>query len=169
MSSKSQPSTGEIVSAEMGDANQPGGSTRRAALGITAAVTAGILADRALSPDVAHAEGVTSVNSKTGAVVLTAANVEAVPSVGVQAVATSNVETKGLPSKSLTDEVTLAEGQLVLLTGQTTASQNGVWVVKGGATKWTRPAAFATASEQYGVMARVGMVRGRMAEGGLDL
>jgi hypothetical protein len=155
MSGKSQPSPGEIAVTEVEDASRSSATTRRAALGITAAVAAGILADRGLSPDVAHAEGVTSVNGKTGAVVLTAANVEAVPSVAVQAVATSNVETKGLPSKSLTDEVTLAEGQLVLLTGQTTASQNGVWVVKGGITKWTRPAAFATASEQYGTMVPV--------------
>ena len=39
-------------------------ATRRSALGMTAAMTAGLLADRALSPDAAHAEGVTSVNGK---------------------------------------------------------------------------------------------------------
>lgn len=131
-------------------------ATRRLALGTAAAATAGFLADRALSPDSAlAAEGVTSVNGKTGVVVLTADNVEAIPSVGVQAVATSNVATKGIPSKTLTDGVTLTEGQLVLLTAQTTASENGVWVVKGGTTKWTRPAAFATKSEQYSVLVPV--------------
>lgn len=45
-------------------------ATRRAALGITAAMTAGMLAERALSPDSARAEGVTSVNGKTGVVKL---------------------------------------------------------------------------------------------------
>jgi hypothetical protein len=45
-------------------------STRRAALGMTAAMTAGLLAEKALSPDSAHAEGVSSVNGKTGAVTL---------------------------------------------------------------------------------------------------
>jgi hypothetical protein len=45
-------------------------ATRRAALGMTAAMTAGLLAEKALSPDSAHAEGVTSVNGKTGVVKL---------------------------------------------------------------------------------------------------
>lgn len=45
-------------------------ATRRAALGLTAAMTAGLLAEKAISPDSAHAEGVSSVNGKTGAVEL---------------------------------------------------------------------------------------------------
>ncbi|HEY3759749.1 MAG TPA: hypothetical protein VGL37_08300 [Solirubrobacteraceae bacterium] len=155
MSNKSRQSVGESIDTGVQDTDRSRFTTRRAALGLTAAATAGILAERTLSPETARAEGVTSVNGQMGVVVLTAANVEGVPSVAVQALATSNVETKGLPAKSLTDEVTLAEGQLVLLTGQTTASQNGVWVVMGGSTKWTRPAAFATNSEQYGVMVPV--------------
>ncbi|HEX4483985.1 MAG TPA: hypothetical protein VH081_09370 [Solirubrobacteraceae bacterium] len=52
---------------------------RRAILGMTAAATGALLADAALHAPAAHAEGVSSVNGKTGAVVLTAANVEAVP------------------------------------------------------------------------------------------
>jgi hypothetical protein len=143
-------------------------ATRRLALGTAAAATAGFLADRALSPDPAlAAEGVTSVNGKTGVVVLTAASVEASASLTAQAVAISNVETKGIPSKNLTDEVTLAEGQLVLLTKQATASENGVWVVKGGTTKWTRPSGFATASEQYGVL--VPIVGGELHAGSMWL
>ncbi len=50
-------------------------STRRAALGVVAAATAGFVADQALSPDRAKAvESVTSVNTKTGAVSLPALN-----------------------------------------------------------------------------------------------
>jgi hypothetical protein len=130
-------------------------ATRRSALGVTAAATAGFLANRALSPEAAQAEGVSSVNGKTGAVVLNAANVEAFANLSVQVVATANVEVKGIPAKSLTDESTLTEGQLILLTKQTVASENGVWIVKGGATKWTRPGGFATSSEQYGVIVPV--------------
>ena|SRR5665213_313101 len=43
--------------------------TRRAALGMTAAMTAGLLADRALSSDTARAEGVSSVSGNPGDVV----------------------------------------------------------------------------------------------------
>jgi hypothetical protein len=78
-------------------------TTRRAALGITAAATAGFLADLALEPDAAHAEGVTSVNGKAGAVVLTASDVEAVP--------TSEVgQAKGIAE--LNNEGRLVEGEL---------------------------------------------------------
>jgi parallel beta-helix repeat protein len=91
----------------MGEDQEPAAessfSTRRAALGMTAAMTAGLLAEKALSPDSAHAEGVTSVNGKMGVVVLTASNVEAVP--------TSEVgKPKGVAE--LNSEGRLVEGEL---------------------------------------------------------
>lgn len=46
------------------------------------------------------------------------------------------------------DGVALSAGQRILLTGQTTASQNGIWTVASGA--WTRPADFAAGSVQAG-------------------
>lgn len=54
-------------------------------------------------------------------------------------VATANSALTGLLT---IDGVTLTDGQRVLLTGQTTASQNGPWLAHYGA--WTRPADFAT-------------------------
>lgn len=51
----------------------------------------------------------------------------------VRAVATSNQALSGLPT---VDGVTLATGDRLLLTAQTTASQNGTWVVAAGA--WSR-------------------------------
>ena len=46
------------------------------------------------------------------------------------------------------DGVALVATNRVLLTGQTTASQNGIWVVQTGS--WTRPTDFATGSIQTG-------------------
>lgn len=59
----------------------------------------------------------------------------------VVAVATSNVASR---SGTVTvDSVALTAGQRVLLTGQSTASQDGVWVVQAAA--WTRPTDFPAA------------------------
>jgi hypothetical protein len=61
------------------------------------------------------------------------------------AVATGNVSLTGTQT---IDGVALAAGQRVLLTGQTTASQNGIWLVSSGA--WTRPSDFATGANEVG-------------------
>jgi hypothetical protein len=112
-------------------------STRRRALGITAAATAGLLVDRALAPESALA-----------------AEAESFPNLSAQAVATANISSlSGIPSKSLTDEVELEAGQIVLLVGQSTGSQNGVWAVAAGA--WTRPTGFTHGSEQRGVISPI--------------
>jgi hypothetical protein len=58
------------VSKDQQPATESPFATRRAALGMTTAMTAGMLAERALSPDSARAEGVTSINGKTGVVKL---------------------------------------------------------------------------------------------------
>lgn len=50
----------------------------------------------------------------------------------------------GLPSSSDTDGVTLADGDVLLLTGQTASSRNGPWIVHTGA--WSRPSDFTTGS-----------------------
>jgi hypothetical protein len=42
------------------------------------------------------------------------------------------------------DGYTFAAGDTILLTGQTTASQNGVWLVPSAGTTWTRPTEYAT-------------------------
>jgi hypothetical protein len=63
---------------------------RRAILGLTAAATGALLTDAAIHPSAAHAEGVTSVNGKTGAVVLGAADVEAAPASEIMELAGEN-------------------------------------------------------------------------------
>jgi hypothetical protein len=57
-----------------------------------------------------------------------------------QTIAVANVAT--LSALPTVDSYTMSAGQIVLLTQQTTASQNGPWVVGTGA--WTRPAWWAT-------------------------
>ena len=61
------------------------------------------------------------------------------PKAAVVAIATSNVALSGTQT---IDGVSVSAGQRVLLTGQSTASQNGIWVVASGA--WTRPTDFAS-------------------------
>lgn len=63
----------------------------------------------------------------------------------VAAAAVANVALSGTQT---IDGVALSAGQRVLLTGQTTASQNGIWTVASGS--WTRPSDFATGSSQVG-------------------
>ena len=59
----------------------------------------------------------------------------------VRALSDSNVAITGDPSP--VDGVTMVTGDRIMLTGQTTASENGIWVVDT-AGAWTRPADFAT-------------------------
>jgi hypothetical protein len=63
---------------------------RRALMGITAAATGALLADAAINAPTAHAEGVSSVNGKTGVVVLGAADVEAAPASEIMELAGEN-------------------------------------------------------------------------------
>jgi hypothetical protein len=58
------------------------------------------------------------------------------------AIGTSNVAS--LSGTTTIDGVSLTAGQRVLLVGQTTASQNGLWLVSAGA--WTRPTDYAAAA-----------------------
>ena len=62
------------------------------------------------------------------------------------AVATANVAS--LSGPQTIDGVTLVAGNRVLLTAQTTAKTNGLWVIQ--ALVWTRPLTFAVASSQQG-------------------
>jgi hypothetical protein len=62
-----------------------------------------------------------------------AQGISAVPS--VRALSSTNIA--NMTGAVTVDGVSLVAGNRVLLTGQTTASQNGVWVVQTGA--WTRP------------------------------
>lgn len=68
----------------------------------------------------------------------------------VNAVATTNIAT--LSGTTTIDGVALAAGNRVLLTAQTTASQNGPWIIAAGS--WTRPATEggATAELDFGAM-----------------
>lgn len=50
---------------------------------------------------------------------------------------TNQAALSGIPTSGNADNVTLSAGDRVLLTGQTTTSQNGIWLVQSGA--WTRP------------------------------
>jgi hypothetical protein len=62
------------------------------------------------------------------------------------AVATANQTLSGVPSP--VDGVTLIADDRILLTGQSTASQNGLWVIKAGA--WERPEDFDTGASAAG-------------------
>jgi hypothetical protein len=68
------------------------------------------------------------------------------PKAPARALASANVAS--LSGTTTIDGVALAAGQRVLLKGQTTASQNGLWVVASGA--WTRPTDFSTGSSANG-------------------
>lgn len=63
--------------------------------------------------------------------------------VRVRGAATTNQALTGLPTN---DGITFVATDVLLLTAQTTASQNGPWVVASGA--WTRPTYWASASSQ---------------------
>jgi hypothetical protein len=65
------------------------------------------------------------------------------------AVATSTPVVIAAPGATI-DGVTLSPGQRVLLTGQVTASQNGLWVFATLLTPLTRPTDFASGSSQTG-------------------
>jgi hypothetical protein len=62
-------------------------------------------------------------------------------------VSTVNQALSGLPTP---DGTAMTAGQIILLTGQTTASQNGPWAVAAGS--WTRPSNWEAASTQKSTM-----------------
>lgn len=68
----------------------------------------------------------------------------------VVAVATSNIVLSGLQT---IDGVAVADGQRVLLTGQSTVAENGLWLASSGA--WTRPTDFLTGSSAEGSVVSV--------------
>jgi hypothetical protein len=84
-------------------------------------------------------------NTTNSAAVPTAANPLAIANmqaavIAAYAVSTSNIASlSGLPT---IDGFAVPAGKTVLLIGQTTSSQNGLWIVASGA--WTRPANFPT-------------------------
>lgn len=59
----------------------------------------------------------------------------------VNAIGTVNLELEGIPSSADTDDVTLVEGDLVLLVAQTNEKQNGPWLVHA-TEPWERPVSF---------------------------
>lgn len=63
----------------------------------------------------------------------------------VVATSTTNITLSGAQT---IDGISVVATNRVLLTGQTTASQNGIWLANAAA--WTRPADFATGSSQLG-------------------
>jgi hypothetical protein len=64
----------------------------------------------------------------------------------VEVAVTSNVNTAS-PGTSTFDGQTITSGQLVLLAGQTTGSQNGPWVFNGSGAAMTRPGNWDSAGE----------------------
>lgn len=72
------------------------------------------------------------------------------PKSSVAAIATANITLSGTQT---IDGIAVTAGKRVLAVGQSTASQNGLWVVASGA--WTRPTDFASASVQAGSYAFV--------------
>src|SRR4029078_5409233 len=63
----------------------------------------------------------------------------------VRAATTTNI-TIATPGTTI-DGLTAANGEIFLLMGQLTASQNGPWVFNGSAAAMTRPANFDTSAE----------------------
>lgn len=68
------------------------------------------------------------------------------PKTSVVAMSTTNIASK--IGFAAIDGVTPVDGSRVLLTGQTTGAENGIWVTHSGA--WTRPTDFATGSNAVG-------------------
>jgi len=67
----------------------------------------------------------------------------------VQVVATTNQSLSGLPT---IDSVAVTNNARLLLTAQSTSSQNGIWLTPStGTGSWTRPSDFASSSNQVGV------------------
>jgi hypothetical protein len=92
--------------------------------------------------------GTNTTQIATTQFVQTAANAAAQ---GINAKASAVVVTTANSAQSgllTVDGVTLTAGQRVLSIGQTTSSQNGLWLAASGA--WTRPTDFASASSQTG-------------------
>jgi hypothetical protein len=65
----------------------------------------------------------------------------------VRAMSSSNT-TVSNPGTAVFDGVTLSSGDRLLLTGQSTASQNGIWVFNGSGSALTRPVDYGAASTQ---------------------
>ncbi len=84
----------------------------------------------------------------------------------VSAVATGNVSLAA-PGATI-DGVTLVTGNRILLTGQTTASQNGYWVWTGSAAALTRPADWASGSTQGGGKQAVALTLGGTVNAGIS-
>lgn len=80
------------------------------------------------------------------------ANIHVPALAAAAAVATSNIATLS-GTGAVIDGYTLASGDIVLLTAQTTPSQNGQWTVNAGA--WTRPTDFSTGTTVHGRMVQV--------------
>ena len=108
-------------------------ATRRAALGMTAAMTAGLLAEKALSPDSARAEGVSSVNGKTGAVELPGLTSEGKLPTSVVISSTDPLTISGAPTagevltatSGTTADWAVSAGGVTIIPGQSTAAGEG--------------------------------------------
>lgn len=108
----------------------------------------------ALTGDVTTSAGAVATTIASGAVTDAKASVAQKPT--VRLVTGSNVASLSGTALSL-DLISVAAGDVVLLTGQTTASQNGPWVVNAGA--WTRPTWYASGSTTQGFFGAIITVR----------
>lgn len=87
----------------------------------------------ALTGDVTSSAGSFATTVAVGAVT----DAKAASSIKPQSRAVSTANVASLTGTTTVDGVSLVAGDLVLLTAQTTASQNGPWTISAGA--WTRP------------------------------
>lgn len=118
-------------------------AAQRAALGLATVAASGSAADLtgtlnpgqlpALTGDVTSTAGSSATTIATGAVTDAKSSHALKPP--VKAMATANVSS--LSGTTTADGVSLATGDVIFLPSQTTASQNGPWVIAAGA--WTRP------------------------------
>ena len=124
------------------------------------------------TPAIAAATATTpSVNDNSTNVATTAYVIGQQQLIGVEKLpvkaATSSQTTISNPGTAIFDGVTLTSGQRLLLTGQSTGSQNGIWTFNASGSALTRPTDYAASSTTAGFFgALVQVLPGGTANGG---
>lgn len=148
-------SAGMVATALTAEATRATGAEGTISAAVTAEATRAGAAEALLAPKANPTfTGTVTVPATAGAtdaaqkayVDSVASGLDAKPSVTVTA--TSSLTLAGTQTA---DGIAVTAGSRVLCTGQSTASQNGLWVAASGA--WTRPADFASGSVQSGAFA----------------
>lgn len=132
------PTSGDYTAAQVGADATGAGTTAAAAVQTT------VLADLATETtraETAEALALLKANnlSDVASPGMSRSNIHVTPLAAAQVVSTANQTLTGNPT---IDGYTLAATDLVLLTNQTTTTQNGQWLIPTGGGAWTRPTDF---------------------------